>query len=158
MNTKRDNSFGWRKGAKEIDGNDGWDFTKDDVADRKHQFDRSWNLGNLKKSDFQAMDCSYESEADAIRRAEGMSRDPANAGAVAFKRAGDPNVGEFSDGVVLKKFGDVPEDLSALSPWSYCCVMTGSRGWICPVVARPCSAHQLPLLRRSRAPPQCSDW
>ena len=31
------------------------------------------------------------------RRAEGMSRDPANAGAVAFKRAGDPNVGEFSD-------------------------------------------------------------
>jgi hypothetical protein len=36
------------------------------------------------------------------------------AGAVAFKRAGDPNVGEFSDWVVLKKFGDVPEDLSAL--------------------------------------------
>ena len=39
---------------------------------------------------------------------------PANAGAVAFKRAGDPNVGEFSDAVVLKKFGDVPEDLSEL--------------------------------------------
>jgi hypothetical protein len=32
-----------------------------------------------------------------------MSRDPANAGAVAFKRAGDPNVGEFSHAVVLKK-------------------------------------------------------
>jgi uncharacterized protein (DUF1684 family) len=29
-----------------------------------------------------------EAEAAAIRRAEGMSRDPANAGAVAFKRAG----------------------------------------------------------------------
>jgi hypothetical protein len=29
-------------------------------------------------------------------------------------RAGDPNVGEFSDAVVLKKFGDVPEDLTAL--------------------------------------------
>ena len=43
-----------------------------------------------------------------------MSRDPANAGAVAFKRAGDPNVGEFSDAVVLKKFGDVPNDLSEL--------------------------------------------
>ena len=26
---------------------------------------------------------------------KGMSRDPANAGGVAFKRAGDPNVGEF---------------------------------------------------------------
>ena len=43
-----------------------------------------------------------------------MSRDPAYAGAVAFKRTGDTNVGEFSDAVVLKKFGDVPEDLSAL--------------------------------------------
>jgi hypothetical protein len=58
----------------------------------------------------EAQEC--QSEAAAIRR--GMSRDPANAGAVAFKRAGDPNVGEFSDAVVLKKFGDVPEDLSAL--------------------------------------------
>ena len=47
-------------------------------------------------------------------RAEGMSRDPANAGAVVFKPAGDPNIGEFSDAVVPKKFGDVPEDLSAL--------------------------------------------
>ena len=55
-----------------------------------------------------------QSESAAIRRAEGMSRDPANAGAVAFKRAGDPNVGEFSDAVVLKMFGDVPEDLSGL--------------------------------------------
>jgi hypothetical protein len=38
-----------------------------------------------------------------------------NVGAVAFRRAGDPNVGEFSYAVVvLKKFGDVPEDLTAL--------------------------------------------
>ena len=59
----------------------------------------------------EAQEC--QSEAAAIRRAEGMSRDPA-AGAVSFKRAGDPNVGEFSDAVVLKKFGDVPEDLSEL--------------------------------------------
>jgi hypothetical protein len=41
----------------------------------------------------EAQEC--QSEAAAIRRAEGMSRDPAYAGAVAFKRAGDPNVGEF---------------------------------------------------------------
>jgi hypothetical protein len=47
-------------------------------------------------------------------RRDQESRDPANAGAVAFKRAGDPNVGEFSDAVVLKKFGDVSEDLSEL--------------------------------------------
>ena len=55
----------------------------------------------------EAQEC--QSEAAAIRRAEGMSRDP-----TAFKRAGDPNVGEFLDAVVLKKFGDVPKDLSEL--------------------------------------------
>ena len=60
----------------------------------------------------EAQEC--QSEGTAIRRAEGMSRDPANAGAVAFKRAGDPNVGEFSDAVVLKRFGNVPEDLSVV--------------------------------------------
>jgi hypothetical protein len=55
-----------------------------------------------------------QSETATIRRAEAMSRDPANAGAVAFKRAANPKVGEFSDAVVLKKFGDVPNDLSEL--------------------------------------------
>lgn len=59
-----------------------------------------------------AQEC--QSEGAAIRRAEAMSRDPTNTGAVAFKRTGDPNVGEFSDAVVLRKFGDVPEDLSEL--------------------------------------------
>jgi hypothetical protein len=62
MVTRRNDSEGWRRGAMGIDGDSGWDFTKDDVADRKHQFDRSWNLGNLKKSDFQAMDCKYLEE------------------------------------------------------------------------------------------------
>jgi hypothetical protein len=32
------------------------------------------------------------------------------AGAVAFSRSGDPNLGEFEDAVILKTFGDVPED------------------------------------------------
>ncbi len=59
-----------------------------------------------------AQEC--QSEGAAIRRAEAMSRDPVNTGAVAFKRSGDPNVGEFSDVVVLRKFGDLPEDLSEL--------------------------------------------
>lgn len=34
-------------------------------------------------------------------------------GAVAFKRNGEPNLGEFSDAVIIKKFG-LPDDLSAL--------------------------------------------
>jgi hypothetical protein len=32
-------------------------------------------------------------ETATIRRAESISRDPANAGALAFKRSGDPNMG-----------------------------------------------------------------
>jgi hypothetical protein len=50
-------------------------------------------------------------EGAAIRRAEAMSRDAANAGALAFKRSGDPNLGNFSDAVMLQRFGDVPENL-----------------------------------------------
>lgn len=34
-------------------------------------------------------------EGAAIRRAEAMSRDTANAGALAFKRSGDPNTGSL---------------------------------------------------------------
>jgi hypothetical protein len=50
----------------------------------------------------------------AIRRAEAMSRDKTNAGAVAFSRKGDSNIGEFEDAVLLKAFGEVPEDLTGL--------------------------------------------
>jgi hypothetical protein len=54
------------------------------------------------------------SESAAIRRAEVMARDSANAGALAFKRSGDPGMGSFSDAVVLKSFGEVPENLDEL--------------------------------------------
>jgi hypothetical protein len=53
-------------------------------------------------------------EGAAIRRAETMSRDPANAGALAFKRSGDPNIGSFADATILKSFGKVPENLDEL--------------------------------------------
>lgn len=53
------------------------------------------------------------SGATAIRRAEaGREPSQANAGAVAFSRSGDLNLGEFEDTVILKTFGDVPEDLT----------------------------------------------
>jgi hypothetical protein len=42
-----------------------------------------------------------------------MSGNPSNAGAVAFSRSGDPNIGEFEDAVILKAFGEVPDDLQA---------------------------------------------
>jgi hypothetical protein len=53
-------------------------------------------------------------ERAAIRRAESMSRETANAGALAFKRSGDPNLGNFSDATILKAFGEVPENLDEL--------------------------------------------
>jgi hypothetical protein len=56
----------------------------------------------------QAVECP--SEGAAIRRAEVMSRHEANAGAIAFARRGDPNVGEFEDAVILKTFGEVPDE------------------------------------------------
>jgi len=49
-----------------------------------------------------------------VARAEALSRKPGNVGAVAFSRTGDPATGEFGDAKVLKRFGDVPDDLSAL--------------------------------------------
>jgi len=53
-------------------------------------------------------------EQAAIRQAEAMSRDPANAGALAFKRSGDPNLGIFEDATILKSFGEVPNNLDEL--------------------------------------------
>jgi hypothetical protein len=53
-------------------------------------------------------------EPAAIRRAESMSRDPANAGALAFKRSGDPNLGQYGDATVLRSFGEVSDNLDEL--------------------------------------------
>lgn len=50
----------------------------------------------------------------AVMRAEALSRKPGCACAVAFSRTGDPATGEFGDAELIRKFGDVPEDLSAL--------------------------------------------
>jgi hypothetical protein len=60
----------------------------------------------------QAMEC--QSTAEANRKAEIMSRDPLNAGALSFMRSGDPSLGSFADATVLKTFGDVPENLDEL--------------------------------------------
>ena len=53
------------------------------------------------------------SGAAAIRRAQALASGKANAGALAFSRSGDPNLGEFEDAVILKAFGEVPEDFAA---------------------------------------------
>ena len=55
-----------------------------------------------------------QSSTTALRRAEMMSRMPGSIGAVAFSRSGDPMIGEFGDAQLLRKFGNVPDDLSGL--------------------------------------------
>jgi hypothetical protein len=49
-----------------------------------------------------------------VMRAEALSRKQGHVGAVAFSRTGDPATGDFSDARVIRKFGDVPDDLGAL--------------------------------------------
>jgi hypothetical protein len=49
-----------------------------------------------------------------VMRAEALSRKEGHVGAVAFSCTGDPATGDFSDAKVIKKFGDVPDDLSGL--------------------------------------------
>jgi hypothetical protein len=60
----------------------------------------------------EAVECT--SASAAIMRADMLSRTEGHIGAVAFSRTGDPGSGEFSDAVLLKAFGEVPGDLSAL--------------------------------------------
>jgi hypothetical protein len=56
----------------------------------------------------EAVECPHE--AAAVRRAQAMASSEAIAGAVAFFRRGSPDLGEFEDAVILKTFGDVPDD------------------------------------------------
>lgn len=48
-----------------------------------------------------------QSEAAAIRRAQTLS---AKGGAIAFSRTGDLSTGDFEDAVILKSFGQVPDE------------------------------------------------
>jgi hypothetical protein len=50
----------------------------------------------------------------AIERAQGLWKILGHTGAVALSCTGDPATGDFSDATVLREFGDVPDDLSAL--------------------------------------------
>ncbi len=60
----------------------------------------------------QAQECPTANAA--IRKAEALARTPPNIGALAFKRSGDPNLGNFADAEILRSFGSVPENLDEL--------------------------------------------
>lgn len=57
----------------------------------------------------EAIEC--HSSTSAAARARTMAAD--RAGAVAFSRTGDPDVGDYSDAVIIATVGDVPDDLAA---------------------------------------------
>lgn len=59
----------------------------------------------------EAVEC--QSSSDAASRARALAA--TKAGAVAFSRTGDPDVGEFADAVIITKVGDVPADLEAVT-------------------------------------------
>jgi hypothetical protein len=50
----------------------------------------------------------------AVMRAEALARKPGHVGAVAFSRTADPATGDFGDAKLMRKIGEVPDDLSAL--------------------------------------------
>ena len=56
----------------------------------------------------EATDC-FSANA-AVMRTEALARKPGHAGAVAFSRSGGPATGAK----LIRKFGNVPDDLSAL--------------------------------------------
>jgi hypothetical protein len=52
-----------------------------------------------------------ESQTSSVAVAKARSLASKNAGAIAFSRTGDPNIGEFTDAVVLWQGGEVPADV-----------------------------------------------
>jgi hypothetical protein len=57
----------------------------------------------------EAVECPHSSAV--LRRADAMYRNEANAGAVALARIDSPDVDDLEDAIILKTFGDVPDDL-----------------------------------------------
>jgi hypothetical protein len=61
------------------------------------------------------MNFSRPSSTPPLVRLDGLCARPVRSFArIAFSRSGDPATGEFGDAKLIRKFGDVPEDLSAL--------------------------------------------
>lgn len=56
----------------------------------------------------EAVECPHLSAV--IRHANAMSRNEANAGAIALAHIESPRVGAFEEALILKTFGEVPDD------------------------------------------------
>jgi hypothetical protein len=56
----------------------------------------------------EAVECPHSSAV--IRRADAMVHNEVNAGAVVLARIDSPGLDDFGDAMILKAFGDVPEE------------------------------------------------
>ena len=63
----------------------------------------------------EAVECPHSSAV--IRRADAMVRNGANAGAVALARIDGPGLADFEDAMILRTFGDVPEEFGCSRQW-----------------------------------------
>ena len=70
-----------------------------------------WENGGLAPGE--AIECPHSSAV--IRRADAMFRNEANAGAVALACIDSPDLGDFEDVMILKAFGEVPDDFISAS-------------------------------------------
>jgi len=63
----------------------------------------------------EAVECPHSSAV--IRRADAMVHNEANAGAVALARIYGPDPHDFEEAMILKTFGDVPEEFGCSRQW-----------------------------------------
>jgi hypothetical protein len=85
-----------------------------DINDRT-TVDTSWRDKSLSRPQVQFGEpIKCFNPVGVAMRAEALSRKAGLVGTVAFSRTGDPVTGNFGDAKVIRKFGDVPDDLSAL--------------------------------------------
>ena len=82
------------------------------MADVTYYVALPFGIGDDGPEPREAIECT--SANAGIRSAERMARTEGHIGAMAFSRTGDPGSGEFADAVLLKAFGEVPSNLSAL--------------------------------------------
>ena len=61
----------------------------------------------------EAVECPHSSAV--LRRAASMYQNEANAGAVALARVDSLDFGDFQGAMILKTFGDVPDDLQSVT-------------------------------------------
>jgi hypothetical protein len=98
-------------------------------------------IGRTEEGDLVVEDAvEAPTSAAAVARARVVAS--RKAGAVAFSRSGDPELGEYSDAVILARFGETPADVEPLASLQPLSVSAAGR-------PEATSAHTLIQARRA---------